>query len=469
MTKSNFQDAISSNEFILVEFYAPWCGHCKQLAPEYAKAATKLKEMGSKIKLAKVDATQESELAESHNVRGYPTLKFFRSGNPIDYTGGRQAELIVSWLEKKTGPPAKSLASAAEITEFVDAASGVAVIGFFEDEGSDEAKHYASVASAFDDGAFGIASAPEALKEYNVNKAKVIVFKKKFEEPNAEVETIEDPNQLRDFILKESLPVIVEFNHENAQKVFGGAMKSHLLLFLSKKEGHVEQFIPPLKDLARRFRDNLLFVLIDVDEPDHSRILDYFGIKDKFPNMRIIRLEEEMMKFKPETPENDFAPENIEKFVQSYIDGKLKKHLLSQDLPEDWDAKPVKVLVHSNFDQIAFDKSKDVLVEFYAPWCSHCKQLAPIYDKLGEAYASRDDIVIAKIDATANELEHTTIVNYPTIKLFKKESNEVVDYNGERTLEGLTKFIESGGVEGQGPPDVKEEEEEEDLPQKDEL
>lgn len=91
---------------------------------------------------------------------------------------------------------------------------------------------------------------------------------------------------------------------------------------------------------------------------------------------------------------------------------------------------------------------------FFFP-IGHCKQLAPIFDQLGDKFKDTETIVIAKIDSTANELEHTKITSFPTIKLYKKGDNGVVDYNGERTLEGFTKFLESGGLEDSaGVPDV---------------
>merc|ERR1712209_212395 len=132
LTEKNFESAITDNEFVLVEFYAPWCGHCKSLAPEYAKAAGVLAEKDSPIKLAKVDATEESKLAEKFEVRGYPTLKFFRNGKPAEYSGGRTSDTIISWLEKKTGPPAAALADVDAAKKFLED-NKVAVVGFFKD------------------------------------------------------------------------------------------------------------------------------------------------------------------------------------------------------------------------------------------------------------------------------------------------------------------------------------------------
>jgi len=171
-----------------------------------------------------------------------------------------------------------------------------------------------------------------------------------------------------------------------------------------------------------------------------------------------------MAKYKPDS--YDLSEDALTSFVQRFIDGKLKQHLLSQDLPEDWDKESVKILVSSNFDAVALNKEKDVLVEFYAPWCGHCKQLAPIFDQLGEKYKDHPTIVISKMDATVNELEHTKIQSFPTLKLYKSGTNEVVDYNGARTLDALSDFLEGKAEEDQ---DDEEVDEEGDVPAKDEL
>lgn len=90
LTSHNFTSIVTESQLVLVEFYAPWCGHCKALEPEYKKAAADLSEQG--IPLAKVDATAEVDLAKEYNVEGYPTLIIFRNGNRFSYTGPRERQ-----------------------------------------------------------------------------------------------------------------------------------------------------------------------------------------------------------------------------------------------------------------------------------------------------------------------------------------------------------------------------------------
>ncbi len=456
LTEKNYDQAIKDFKYLLVEFYAPWCGHCKALAPEYIKAAQILREKDSEIKLAKVDGTQEEEIIKKMHVTGYPTLYYYPDGGaePIKYSGGRMAKEIVAWVEKKIGPAADEMKTAEAVTEYIDA-SDVVVVGFFKDQESEAAKKYLDAVRDFDDYPCAITSSEEAMKKHEAKDGQVVLFKN-FDERRAVYEGTIGTEALQEFVHRYSVPVVVEFNHETAQKIFRGLVKSHALFFLSKKSDEYEAQFKMIYAIAEEYRHKLMFVVVDTDEDDNRRVVEFLGLKEEpKPTMRIIQMKHtDIVKYKPES--TAVEEENVKKFVKDYLDDKVPVHYLTEKLPEDWDGKPVKYLTGENFDEVAMDKGKNVLVEFYAPWCGHCKALAPIWDELAEKKKDEEDIVVAKIDATLNELPHTRVRSFPTIKLYKKETNEVAEYNGERTLEGLEKFLKTDGEYGKAAPDHDE-------------
>ena len=92
------------------------------------------------------------------------------------------------------------------------------------------------------------------------------------------------------------------------------------------------------------FSGKVLFIFVDIDNGENERILEFFGLKkEDCPTVRLINLGEDMTKFKPETV--NLLPDGISAFVQSYLDGKLKPFLMSEEIPEDWDKNPVKVRI----------------------------------------------------------------------------------------------------------------------------
>jgi len=442
LTDSTFDDFIKSKQYVLAEFYAPWCGHCKSLAPHYEKAAQALKDEGlDNVALAKIDATVEKALADKYKIGGFPTLKWFVNGEMKEYTGGRTDQTIISWIKKKTGPAAKPITSVAELESFKSSAD-VVVVGLFEKEA--DAASFIQSASNSESVQYGIvvgSSNVEAVKAAAgcASGTPYIVLFKKFDDPQAIFSgDASDSKAIDSFVAGNSLPIITPFSQETAQKIFGGSIKQHVLLFVdSSDKEKKDKTVETAKPVAKEYIGQYLFVTIDKAD---SRVVEYFGIKD-YPTARIVSLGEKgMRKFK--LISDEITEKSLRESISGHKDGNLPLELKSEEIPAS-QAEDVFVLVGKQFNEIVKkDGHKNVLLEVYAPWCGHCKKLAPIYDELAKKYKHFDNLIVAKMDGTLNEVEDFQVGGFPTIKFFPAGSNEAVDYKGGRELADLSKFLE---------------------------
>lgn len=128
----NFDSIVlDSGKPALVEFFAPWCGHCKTLAPVYEELAQNLEWSKDKVTIAKVDADEHKSLGQRFGVQGFPTLKWFdgKSDTPEAYSGGRDLESLTSFVTEKTGLKPKAKKSAPSHVEMLTDSTFVKEIG----------------------------------------------------------------------------------------------------------------------------------------------------------------------------------------------------------------------------------------------------------------------------------------------------------------------------------------------------
>ena len=137
----------------------------------------------------------------------------------------------------------------------------------------------------------------------------------------------------------------------------------------------------------------------------------------------------------------EYTVEGLKEFIGKAEVKELEPFLKSHPIPETND-EPVKILVGKTFKEYVLDNDKEVLVKFYAPWCGHCKTLAPEFDKAAEALANNPNILLAKVDSTGNEVAGISVQGYPTLKWWRKDKSQPpIDFNGGRNAEGILSWI----------------------------
>lgn len=351
----------------------------------------------------------------------------------------------------KQSLPAVSLLTEDTITDF-KTADQLVVIGYF---GSDDVKSnatYTALAEKLRDNyLFGATSDP-ALAEAEGVKTPTIVVYKKYDDPKTVYDGEFEVEALREFAAFSAIPLIGEVGPET----YSGYMSAGVPLAYIFVDGDEikEKLTAAIKPIAVKYKGKINFATIDaVAYGAHAPNLNLeqkwpaFAIQDTVKNLKF-----------PYDQEKEITGESIAEYVKDFVDGKLSPSIKSEPIPETQEG-PVQVVVANNFEEVVLKSDKDVLVEFYAPWCGHCKNLAPKYEELASLYFNNpeyaDKVVVAKVDATANDVP-VEIQGFPTIKMYPVGGKEApIDYTGDRTVEDMATFIRDNGhfkVDAYVPP-----------------
>uniref|UniRef100_A0AAY4AZC0 Protein disulfide-isomerase n=1 Tax=Denticeps clupeoides TaxID=299321 RepID=A0AAY4AZC0_9TELE len=473
-TDDDFDSRIGDHDLILVEFFAPWCGHCKRLAPEYEAAATRLKGIAP---LAKVDCTASTNVCSKYGVSGYPTLKIFRGGEDSGgYDGPRTADGIVSHLKKQAGPASVELNAEAEFEKFVGDRDA-SVVGFFADGGSSAQGEFLKSASALRESyRFAHTNSEDLLKKHGIDGEGVILFRpsrlsNKFEEDSVKFTETKFTNaKIKKFIQDNIFGFCPHMTDDNKDQLRG---KDLLVAYYDvdyekNPKGSNYWRNRYIMKVAKGFLDQgkeLNFAVANKNSFSHD--ISEFGLdasSGELPVVGIRTNKGEKYVMKEEFSRDGKA---LERFLQDYFDGTLKRYLKSEAIPESNDG-PVKVLVAENFDSIVNDDSKDVLIEFYAPWCGHCKSLEPKYKELGEKLSGDPNVVIAKMDAVANDVPSPYEVRgFPTIYFSPAgQKQNPKKYEGGREVSDFISYLKR---EATNPLTVEEEDKKSKKKKKSEL
>ncbi|KAF5463327.1 hypothetical protein F2P56_019249, partial [Juglans regia] len=221
---------------------------------------------------------------------------------------------------------------------------------------------------------------------------------------------------------------VVVLTDDNFDKEVGQD-RGALVEFYAPWCGHCKKLAPEYEKLGTSFKKAKSVLIGKVDCDAHKDVCSKYGVSG-YPTIQWFPKGS----LEPKKYEGARTAEALAEFVN--MEGGVNVKIAS--VPSN-----VVVLTPESFNEIVLDETKDVLVEFYAPWCGHCKSLAPIYEKVATAFKLEEDVVIANLDADKYKdlAEKYDVSGFPTIKFFPKSNKAGEDFAGGRDLDDFVNFI----------------------------
>jgi len=222
---------------------------------------------------------------------------------------------------------------------------------------------------------------------------------------------------------------VLDLTPDNFDSVVDGS-KGAFVEFFAPWCGHCKSLAPEYEIVGEAFDKESSVVIAKVDADAHKDLGGRFDVHG-FPTLKWFPKGSTT----PEAYEGGRSADDIITFINNKAGTKARVKKVPSAVVE---------LTPSNFDSIALDSNKDVLVEFFAPWCGHCKSLAPDYEKVAAAFANEPNVVVAKVDADAHKDlgSRYGVSGFPTIKFFGRDSKtEPLAYESPRDVPSFVEYL----------------------------
>jgi len=446
----NFEKALKQHSHILVMFHAPWCLQCKLAMPEFQKAATSIRAIGSKIALATVDCKLEKELMTQNEITAYPTYKYFVNGKLYNYKGGRNEQQIINWVLKTTSRSIIPIVNFEQLEHF--ATNNDLTVIYWGDQSSPDFKIYEALSRDFADYPYLSSHSQELKQRFGSPEARVTLIRK-LEEPTIHFLTTMEfsHKKLKSFLKNNRFPAVVEFNDKYAKRVF--QEKTPTLLLLTNQDNKMaNEVLHILSRIGEAKRKTLLTGIVYLETEWGERIYEAFGgPMIKIPALLIIKALDKVEKY---LLKEEITEKTVLSFVDNFDKGKLDIYYKSEPDFVIQNESAVKALVGNNYNQITKDPTKDVFALLCTPWCKHCQATEPLFTKLAQLLLPVKNLWFVKMNAFLNEASGLHVKSTPTI-LFYPQNNKThpIKFDGERTLKGFWAWLQPH-VAGNIPSDL---------------
>nr|CDS31461.1 protein disulfide isomerase A3 [Hymenolepis microstoma] len=432
ITKSNRED-IFKHPISMVKYYAPWCGHCKALAPDYEAAATELK---SVLPLFEVNCDEDRELCDEAGVRGFPTLKVYANGIHVDdYNGPRTKKALVDFMLEKSLPPASEI-DASKLEQILDSNDYSVILQAKDSSEIDEFQNVARKMNKYAKFSYTKDKLLDSTVDTIVKLNRPKIFASKAWEDTLTYTGKIAEADLEKWI-RDNMIGIVGIRNEKFDSLIGlPQLVVYTQVEFDRNPSNIRYYINRLRQAAKGSNSDLQYAL--ADNKLYAMEMSEIGIElSENSAVAAIRTKDGKHYVLENT---QVTIDTLKQFISDYTANKLEQFIKSEPIPLE--QEDVVKVVGRTFENIVYDESKDVLIEFFAPWCGHCKALKPKYEELAKKL-SKEDVVIAAIDATANTYpKEFAITGYPSIFWVPKSNKKKPEpYEGPREVDDLLKFV----------------------------